>query len=142
MFSLGLALLLLSTSPDAAPEGDAAPAAATTPAVAETGAARAAGQWLALVDAGRWEESWAATARSFRSRNSVAAWRSASETARVPLGAVLSRRLTGEESIPAPPAGLQLVRFRTDFAGKAGAVETLTLAREDGAWRVAGYFID
>lgn len=143
MISLGLALLVFTASPGIAPDGAPAPApAAHGSAAAETGATRAAEQWLALVDAGKWEESWAATGRAFRSQNSVAAWRAASEAARVPLGAVLSRRASGEESIPAPPAGLQLVRFRTDFAGKAGAVETLTLAREEGGWRVAGYFIE
>ena len=143
MFSALVALLALSASPQSAqdlPSG-AAPTAAAAPA-AESEVTEAARQWLALVDAGNWKDSFAATAGSFQTLNTLDMWVSASEGGRVPLGRVLSRRLSGEESIPAPPHGYQLVRFRTDFAGKAGATETLSLAREGGSWRVAGYIID
>ena len=143
MIALTLAALALSASPQAA-QDRAAPSqsAGSAAPAAETGATQAARQWLALVDAGNWQESWAATAQSFRSMNTVQAWQSASESARVPLGRMLSRIGRGEESIPAPPHGYQLVRFRTDFANRAGASETLSLAREGGSWRVTGYFIE
>ena len=143
MISLAVALLALSTSPQSAPDR-AAPsaAAAAAPLAAQSAATQAARQWLELVDAGKWQESWAATAQSFQTMNTVEAWQSASESARVPLGRALSRSLAGEESIPAPPRGLQLVRFRTDFATKADATETLSLVREDGSWRVVGYYIE
>jgi hypothetical protein len=55
---------------------------------------------------------------------------------------VLVRSVSSQESVPAPPNGYQLVRFRTDFANKAGAVETLSLAREGETWKVVGYYID
>lgn len=136
---IALAIALLALSPSSQPAADtAAPAATASPQPAT----RAARQWLELVDAARWQESWAATAPSFQSQNTVAMWRSASESARVPLGRVLSRTSAGEESIPAPPKGYQLVRFRTDFANKARVVETLSLALEGGEWKVAGYYID
>ena len=142
MLSLAaLAALALSAAPEIARDT----AATTQPAAAsaaESPAAQAALRWLALVDAGNWTESWAGTTSSFRSMNTVEAWQSASLTARVPLGQVLSRSFAGEESVPAPPAGLQLVRFRTRFANRAEAIETLTLARESDGWRVAGYYID
>ncbi|HEV2815838.1 MAG TPA: DUF4019 domain-containing protein [Allosphingosinicella sp.] len=143
MISLVVALLAFSASPQPA-SGPAAPPDAQTaaPPAIPSAATQAARQWLELVDAGKWEESWAATARSFRTMNTVEVWQSASETARVPLGRVLSRRFTSEESIPAPPSGYQLVRFQTSFANKAGATETLSLAREGESWRVAGYFIE
>ena len=143
MIALTLAALALSASPEAA-QDRAAPsesAAGAAPA-AETGAIQAAREWLALVDAGDWQGSWAATAQSFRTMNTAQAWQSASEGARVPLGRVLSRSAGGEESIPAPPNGYRLVRFRTDFANRAGATETLSLAREGSGWKVAGYFIE
>jgi hypothetical protein len=60
----------------------------------------------------------------------------------VPLGAVQSRALLSQESVPAPPSGMTVVKFRTSFAAKADAVETVSLAREDGGWRVVGYYID
>ena len=143
MISLVVALLALSASPQPASE-PAAPsaAAAAAPPAAQSDATQAAIRWLELVDAGRWGESWAASAQSFRTSNTVEVWQSASETARVPLGRVLSRRFTSEESIPAPPSGYQLVRFQTSFANKAAATETLSLAREGQSWRVAGYFIE
>jgi DNA-binding CsgD family transcriptional regulator len=137
---LSLAIALLVSSPHAA--GDPAASSNSTAPASQTAAAQAARDWLGLVDAGNWQGSWDATATSFRSQNSVETWQSVSEQVRVPLGRVLSRGLTSEESIPAPPNGLRLVRFRTDFANKAGATETISLAREGQSWRVAGYFIE
>jgi hypothetical protein len=54
-------------------------------------------------------------------------WQSASVGGRVPLGRVVTRRLAGEESVPGPPNGYQVVRFKTDFAAKPGATETSPL---------------
>ena len=143
MISLAIAALVLSGAPDAAQNRAVPPVAETRPSrVAESPVTQAARQWLALVDAAKWKESWSGTTQSFRSLNSVEAWQSASATARVPLGRVLSRRLVSEENIPAPPSGNQLVRFQTDFANTAGATETLSLAREDGSWKVVGIYIE
>ena len=142
MLSLSFALLSLlgtsGTTQTPAEPGETV----TSPAVAESAVAQTARQWLALVDAGDWNASWAATAESFRSQNSVEAWRSASLQARVPRGRALSRRFAGEEAIPAPPRGYQLVRFRTRFENGGETTETLSLAREGAAWKVAGYYID
>jgi DNA-binding CsgD family transcriptional regulator len=143
MIAFALAALAWSASPHAPQSHAKPPKTASLPApVAETAVTRTARQWLALVDGGKWPESWAATAQSFQSLNTLEMWRSASVGGRVPLGRVLSRRLAGQEAIPAPPNGYQLVRFHTDFAGKRGATETLTLAREGGSWKVAGYYIE
>lgn len=144
MIAFFAAALALSGAPEKAQDRAAPPASAAARAApaAQSPAAEAALQWLALVDSSNWAASWAATASSFRSMNTVEAWQSASLDARVPLGRVLSRRLVGDETIPAPPAGLRLVRFHTSFANRAEAVETLSLAREGESWRVAGYFIE
>src|SRR3954454_11773545 len=143
MIAFALAALAWSASPHSPRNRVEPPRTTTRPApVAESAVTQAARQWLALVDAGKWPESWAATAQSFQALNTLEMWRSASEGGRVPLGRVLSRRLAGQEGIPAPPNGYQLVRFRTDFANKRGATETLSLAREGEGWRVVGYYID
>lgn len=135
-----LALLASSgTTQDLSPPQEAV--AASSPNVA-TASAQAALQFLAFVDNSNWSASWAATAQSFRTLNSLEAWEAASVDGRVPLGRVLSRRFTGEESIPAPPHGYQLVRFQTRFEYGGESTETLSLAREDGTWKVAGYIID
>jgi len=138
--TLALSPLTSSFAPHAAPT----PVAHHQPALdaASTRGVDAARQWLVLVDAGQWEASWQATGASFRALNTLAVWSQASDEARVPLGAARNRVLAGTEEVPAPPAGYLLVRFHTDFAQKAGATETLTLAQEDGAWRVTGYIIE
>ena len=135
-----LAVMLALSAPAPAPV-QSPDAAAPAPA-AESAAAGAARAWLALVDDGKWRESWAATGQSFRSANTVQAWQSASEQARTPLGRVLSRTLVDERDTPAPPRGYRTVRFRTDFANRSGATETLSLDREEGDWKVVGIYIE
>ncbi|MCW1401538.1 DUF4019 domain-containing protein [Novosphingobium sp. MW5] len=114
---------------------------AVSEAAAQAEVEQSARSWLALVDAGKWNESWSATGTSFQRLNSAKVWASVSDKVRAPLGAVTSRKLVSSEEVPAPPAGYTMVKFRTDFAGKAGAVETLTLVREAGGWKVTGYII-
>jgi DNA-binding CsgD family transcriptional regulator len=143
MISLAVAALALSGAPEAAQDrAQASNRAARPAAVAESPVTQAALQWLALVDAGKWQESFAGTTQSFQTSNTPAMWQSASEGGRVPLGRVLSRSISSQESIPAPPNGYQLVRFRTDFANKASATETLSLTREGESWRIVGYYIE
>jgi DNA-binding CsgD family transcriptional regulator len=137
-------LLALSTPgqpPQAGPQAAGAPPAAAAPA-AESAITRAASDWLALLDAGKWQESWAATGKSFQSLNTVAVWQAASEQARVPLGRMLSRQLLSAEDVPAPPKGYHMVRFRTDFENKRGATETVSLDREGEIWKVVGVYIE
>jgi hypothetical protein len=66
-------------------------------------------------------------------------WTEVSEQVRTPLGAVRSRQLLSQENLPAPPAGYEVVKFRTLYAGKAQPlVETVTLERENDRWMVVG----
>lgn len=146
IMSLILAALALSLAAPSKQPPAAAPAPATKSAASPSADSRegvaAARQWLALVDAGRWTDSWRETGSSFRQLNTVDVWTQVSQDVRVPLGAASNRVLTGTEDVPAPPAGYLMVRFRTDFATKSGATETLTLEREAGVWRVTGYIIE
>ena len=135
--AFGLLALIALPQVASAPEGGATSAAARNTAVEST--ARA---WLALVDQSRWEESWAATASSFRKSNTSKTWATVSEQVRVPLGAMRSRVLISQDSVPAPPAGVEVVKFRTSYANKAQAVETVSLALEEGQWRVVGVYIE
>jgi DNA-binding CsgD family transcriptional regulator len=133
---IGVAALALLPQQASAPAQDAAVAAAQSEVV------RSARDWLAMVDAKRWDESWRATGESFRKNNTAKVWADVSEQGRVPLGAVISRADLSQETVPAPPHGYEMVKFRTSFANKPGATETLSLVREGGAWRVVGYIID
>lgn len=134
---------LTSLMNGATPTADASPTAAPAqPSAHQAEVVGAARSWLMLGDEGRWEEGWRATAASFRQANTVERWADAATRVRGPLGAVRSRTLLSQDSVPAPPAGVEVVKFRTDFANKTGVVETVSLAREDGAWRVVGIYLD
>lgn len=115
---------------------------ASTATAAETATVASARQWLALLDAGDWKASWEATGKPFRDLNTSATWADVSQKVRAPLGAVTSRALIAVDHAPAPPHGYWLVKFRTSYANKANAVETVSLAWEDGRWKVVGCMID
>lgn len=119
----------------------AAPSAAET-AVAETDAVRAARAWLALVDAGDWSGSWEAASQTFRALNTRERWTEVAQSVQTPLGRVIAHRLVGAEFVPAPPAGYQLVKFRSHYANRPDAVLSLSLVQEDARWKVTGILID
>lgn len=119
-----------------------APAAAPPTASAQTPAVAAARDWLALVDKGDWNASWEATGQSFKALNTAETWARVASQVQGPLGAVRARTLLSEETVPAPPYGYQMVKFRTDYANKPGAIETLSLVREGGSWRVVGVTVE
>ena len=137
LMTLALAVLLLTAPAQQAPAPTAVPYTAATTAVVEASAR----QWLTLLDQGRWDDSWSATGASFRKLNTRQVWAKASDKVRAPLGAMVSRTLLSHENLPAPPAGYEVVKFRTSFANKADAIETVTLDYEGGAWRVVGVYV-
>ena len=144
-FVLGiLALSLLSGGevPPIATQSSSPGVAMAAPAVSESAAVRSAREWLVLGDQGRWKDGWLGTSESFRKVNTVERWSEVSQQVRVPLGALISRTLLSQDSVPAPPAGVEVVKFRTSFANKADAIETVSLAREGGDWRVVGIYLD
>jgi Protein of unknown function (DUF4019) len=113
---------------------------------AEKAAEASARTWLAMVDAGKYGESWDAAATAFKSAVSRAGWEEALEKVRRPLGKVVSRKLRGAKyktELPNAPAGEYVViQYDTPFENKAGATETITPMKDkDGSWRVSGYFI-
>jgi serine/threonine-protein kinase len=122
--------------------GLARPLAADEPA--EEKAEAAARAWLALVDGGRYGESWEDASPAFRAAVTSGQWQQALGAVRQPLGVCLSRRRLSRklvDSLPGAPRGPYVViQFATDFELKKGAVETVTPGLAD-AWRVAGYFI-
>jgi len=102
--------------------------------------------WLALVDAGNYEESWRDAASFFRGAVSQEDWKKAMVGARQPLGKLLSRKVksrTYRESLPGAPDGKYVVfEFDASFENKKTAVETVTpMLDPDGTFRVSGYFI-
>ena len=112
----------------------------------ERAATKAASDWLALVDAGRYGASWNEAASLFKQQVTAEQWKTALTNVRQPLGALQSRKLVSArytKSVPGAPDGEYVViAFETVFENKKAAVETITPMKEkDGSWRVSGYFI-
>ncbi|GAA4011810.1 hypothetical protein GCM10022280_06910 [Sphingomonas swuensis] len=119
--------------------------AAAVQAPATVAPEAAAGEWVALVDGAKWADSWTAAGALFQGQVTSDQWTKAIQPVRTPLGAVSSRKLekvTTTKSLPGLPEGdYRVVEYRTDFAAKAGAGETLLLVSEGGRWKVNAYFI-
>lgn len=146
LIAAALALSALSQPTGASPATADARSQMASPSQLEINQAivQSARDWLALVDQGNWSASWEATGQQFRELNTSDAWASASVDVRSPLGAVEARVMIEQDYVhyvPAPPHGYAMVRFRTNFANQDDTTETLTLVREDGAWKVVAYLI-
>jgi hypothetical protein len=121
------------------------PLSALTAADTSKAAADAATNWLTLIDAGRYEQSWRQAGKLFRERVRQTQWASEAKSAREPLGSLKSRTMSTVRfagSLPGAPDGrYAIVQFHSQFAHKASAVETVTVMMEDGEWKTVGYFI-
>jgi len=141
VMSLILAALLIPASPiSVLPFANAGrtSTAESSAAAAETTAA----DFLELLDQSRWAESYAATGKTFRTLNTLERWSEVSATVRPPLGKMLARVAIANEYVPAPPEGYRLIKFRSTYASGAPQIESVSLAWEDGAWKVAGIAIE
>ena len=136
MLTLAAAAVLLV--PAAVRTDEPTPTARSQASDAE--AESAARAWLGLVDASDWEASYAETASSFREANTLKLWRDTAREIQAGLGATLSREYIGQDDVPSPQ-GITIVKFRTSFANRADALETISLVREDGVWKVAGIYL-
>jgi Protein of unknown function (DUF4019) len=117
-------------------------AAETPEQLAQTAAER----WLSLVDAGQFAQSWQSAAEYFKAAVSEAQWKASLDTARKPLGSLISRKRKSAKytkSVPGAPDGEYVIlQFDTTFANKKEAVETVTpMLEKDGKWKVSGYFV-
>lgn len=120
--------------------------AAVADQAAERAAVEAATQWVALVDEGKYAQSWDNAAGYFKGAVKKDQWEASLSAGRKPLGKVLSRKVKTKQyttTLPGAPDGQYVViHYETSFERKASATETITPMREkDGKWRVAGYYI-
>jgi hypothetical protein len=112
----------------------------------EQAAVQSAEKWLALVDEGRYGESWDEAAGIFRNALSKEKWVEMVGGLRPRFGKVLERNVktkTYKTSVPGAPDGEYVViKFQTKFEHKATAIETVTPSKgKDDTWRISGYFI-
>lgn len=101
--------------------------------------------WLKLVDNSQYQQSWIESSSLFQEQVSEQTWLGAMNSIRAPLAKVNSRKKISEEEMQSPPnapAGEYVVfQFKTSFANKDDAIETVTVVKQDMQWRVVGYFI-
>ena len=112
----------------------------------EAQALTAARTWLALVDEGKYVDSWATAAAYFKNAITKEKWEQMLTAVRNPLGRLVSRELiskTYTQSLPGAPDGeYVIIQFATSFENKKSAIETVTpMLDSDSEWRVSGYFI-
>ena len=113
---------------------------------AEKAALTSAGAWLALVDGGKYSESWDQAAEYFRNAVTKEQWVASLGAVRTPLGKLVSRKLKSKKytkTLPGAPDGEYVViGYETQFEKKKSATETVTpMLDKDGKWRVSGYYI-
>ena len=120
------------------------PALAQTPpapSAAQPGPDDRAKQWLTLVDDSNYADSGTQMGPQAKKAETAAL-----PNLREPLGAVANRNLKDVKlstTNPGMPAGqYAVVRYDSNFAHKANAVETVILAMNKGAWSVVAYRID
>jgi hypothetical protein len=113
---------------------------------AKKSGAAAAEAWLALVDAGKYDEAWKAASPTFKSGVTREDWNKKVTGARESFGAAAGRKLAAtrfSETLPgAPDANYVLATYTTEFAKKKGASETVVTVQDGDAWKVAGYWIE
>jgi len=132
---MGVVILVLCLSPNL-----------VTSKEKENESIEAAEKWLALVDEGKYGESWETAAAYFKSLITKEKWEQMLTGVRKPLGKLVSRELkskTYKKSLPGAPDGdYVIIQFTTSFENKKSAIETVTpMLDKDGKWRVSGYYI-
>jgi hypothetical protein len=113
---------------------------------AEKQALAAAEAWLALVDDGKYAESWDEAANYLRGAVAKDDFVKSLSGVRKPLGKLKSRVIKSKAyrtSLPGAPDGKYVViQYKTVFENKESAVETVTpMLDKDQKWRVSGYYI-
>ncbi len=113
---------------------------------AEKAALTSSDAWLALVDRGKYSESWDQAAEYFRNAVTKDQWVASLKGVRTPLGKVVVRKLKSKKytkTLPGAPDGEYVViQYETQFEKKKPAIETVTpMLDKDGQWRVSGYYI-
>jgi hypothetical protein len=111
----------------------------------EQAAAKAVEAWLAIHDAGRYDESWDAAAEYVKKRIPRSKWEDTMQSHRAPLGGVQSRSAQAASysaTLPGMPDGDYVVlQYKTSFEKKNSAIETIIPMLEDGQWKVMTYRI-
>lgn len=106
----------------------------------------AAADWLALVDQGRYDESYDQASQSFKVAVGRAEWAAKAAAARARAGKLLARKVSRATETRNPPNAARgdyvFIVYNSSFANLKSAIETVvTVHDRDGKWRVVNYMI-
>jgi hypothetical protein len=108
-------------------------------------AVEVAESWLLLVDSGSYGESWEKSATFFKEKVPKDQWINNLNGVLSPFGKVIKREVISANfytELPGAPDGEYVViKFKTSFENKNNSVETVTPMKDDGKWKVSGYYI-
>jgi len=113
----------------------------------EDEAKKSAQEWLLLVDAGKFADSWKAAGTYLQRATTEEAWQRNLDQKRKPLGKLISRKLKSakfDRPVNKVPDGDYVkIQFTSSFENKKEAIETVTpVLQKDGTWKVSGYYIE
>ena len=106
----------------------------------------AASNWLKLVDAGNYAQSWDNTGTVLKANIAKEQWQELLTRNRAPLGTLISRQLTSAEyttQLSGAPVGQYVVlQYASNFEHRNSVIETVTpVLDNDGKWRVCLYVV-
>ncbi|HDH50620.1 MAG TPA: DUF4019 domain-containing protein [Nitrospirae bacterium] len=101
-------------------------------------------KWLALIDEGKYSESWVGLADLFKKNVKKEEWADDLNRFRKPLGKLLKRELQHDTKSSEEQVGEYLIfQYEASFENKKLTTEAVSVVRDkDGKWRILGYFID
>jgi hypothetical protein len=107
----------------------------------------AATSWLELIDAGKYDDAWAAAADEIKSVGPKEGFAKMMEQTRAPLGKEVSRAVKdkgyAKDPQNAPPGEYVQIHFTTSFENAKAATELVIVKKQpDGVWRVGQYSVN
>ena len=107
----------------------------------------AATKWLEAIDAGKYEDAWAASADEIKNVGPKENFAKMMEQTRQPLGKEVSRALKdkgyAKDPQNAPPGEYVQIHFTTSFENAKSATELVIVKKQpDGAWKVGQYSVN
>jgi hypothetical protein len=107
----------------------------------------AATKWLELIDAGKYEDAWSASADEIKTVGPKEGFAKMMEQTRAPLGKEVSRavkdRAYAKDTQNAPPGEYVQIHFNTSFENAKSAIELVIVKKQpDGVWKVGQYSVN
>jgi hypothetical protein len=107
----------------------------------------AATSWLELIDAGKYDDAWAASADEIKSAGPKDAFAKMMEQTRAPLGKETGRTVKDQgyakDPQNAPPGEYVQIHFETSFENAKSATELVIVKKQpDGVWKVGQYSVN